>query len=374
MKKTKKIVIWMGVAIAIATGVFYGYQRFFSSSPEPSETTRLSSLQMRKTDNLGTVKVKRGDIVVTISSFGHVRANREVTLRFRTSGIVKKIEVKEGERVKKGQVLAMLDSPSQQAQLLQAKNNYEEAKLEGIKSKIEEKRLSYEAAYEDYEKTLIKAPCDGEITDIAVYEGDSVSSSTPIISLINRDKMYVDVDVDEVDIRKVAPGQEALVKFDAYPGLTLPAEVSKISPTAKSQGAVTVVKVTLELKEFDERIKPGFSTEAEIMVGKAENVLIIPIEAVVERQNRSFVTVITEDKPQVRPIMTGISNGEYVQVLSGLKEGEEIVANNYKLMEQFQKMAEVKGMGAIREMQMMRRIQRPPAGAGKVEYYKVEYK
>lgn len=376
MKKTKKIVIWMGVAMAIATGVFYGYQKFFSSSPEPSETTRLSSLQMRKTDNLGTVKVKRGDIVVTISSFGHVRANREVTLRFGTSGIVKKIEVKEGERVKKGQVLAMLDSPSQQAQLLQAKNNYEEAKLEGIKSKIEEKRLSYEAAYENYEKTLIKAPCDGEVTDIAVYEGDSVSSSTPIISLINRDRMYVDVDVDEVDIRKVAPGQEALVKFDAYPGLTLPAEVSEISPTAKSQGAVTVVKVTLELKEFDERIKPGFSTEAEIIVGKAENVLIIPIEAVVERQNRSFVTVITEDKPQVRPIMTGISNGEYVQVLSGLKEGEEIVANNYRLMEQFQKMAEEKGMGAIREMQMMRRIQRPPAGAGKVEYKygKVEYK
>jgi len=376
----KKIIIWIIAAVAIAVGVFYVYQKFFSPSQGVSEIARISSSKGTRAGNLGTVKAKRGNIVITISSFGHVRANREESLRFRTGGIVEKINVKQGEKVKKGQVLAALKSPSQQFQLLQAKNNYEKAKLEGIKSEIEEKKLSYESAYENYEKTLIKAPFDGEVTDIAVYEGDSVGSSTSIISLINRDKMYVDIDVDEVDIRKVAIGQEALVKFDAYPELTLPAQVSEISPIATAKGAITVIKVSLELNELDERIKPNFSTEAEIIVGKAENVLIIPeaeiivgkaenvliipIEAVVERLGENFVTAVVEGQQRPIPIKLGIGSKEYVEVVSGLSEGQEIVANNYQLNEQFQKMAEEqkgkigeKNMGAFREMQMMEKMQ-----------------
>ncbi len=365
MKKTKKIIIWVIVVILISAGTFYVYKKFFSASKEVnSGTTRISSLRTIKAGNLGTVKVEKGDIVLTISSFGHVRANREATLRFMSNGIVEKINVKQGEEVKKGQVLAALSSSSQQSQLLQAKNNYEKAKLEGIKSEIEEKKLSYEAAYENYEKTLIKAPFDGEVTDIAVYEGDSVGSSNSIVSLINRDKMYVDVDVDEVDIRKVALGQEATVSFDAYPELTSTAQVSEISPIATAKGAITVIEVTLELNELDERIKPGFSTEAEIIVGKAENVLIIPIEAVAERQGKNFVAAITEGQQRPIPIKLGISSKEYVEVVFGLSEGQEIVANSYQLMEQFQGMAEGqkgilggKDMGMFREMQKMQKIQ-----------------
>jgi len=359
MKKTKKIIIWVIVVILISVGTFYAYKKFFSTSKEvKSKTARISSLKGTKAGNLGTVKVKRGNIVITISSFGHIRANREESLRFMSSGIVEKINVKQGEKVKKGQILAVLTSSAQQSQLLQAKNNYENAKLEGIKSEIEEKKLNYEAANENYEKTLIKAPFDGEVTDIGVYEGDSVGSSTLIISLKNWDKMYVDIDVDEVDIRKVAPGQEATVKFDAYPELTLPAQVSEISPTATPEGAVTVIEVTLELNELDERIKSGFSAEAEIIVGKAENVLIIPIEAVVENQGKNFVSIITEGQQKPVFVRLGISNEEYVEVVYGLSEGQEIVANNYQMVEQFQKMAgEQKGMGTIRGMQMMEKMQ-----------------
>jgi len=360
MKKTKKIIIWVIVVILISVGTFYAYKKFFSVS---SETARISSLKGTKAGNLGTVKVERGNIVITISSFGHVRANREESLQFGTGGIVEKINIKQGEKVKKGQVLAALTSSAQQSQLLQAENNYEKAKLEGIKSEIEEKRLNYESAYENYEKTLIKAPFDGEVIDIGVYEGDSVGSSTSIVSLINRDKMYVDIDVDEVDIRKAAPGQEAIVSFDAYPELTSMAQVSEISPIATAKGVMTVIKVTLELNELDERIKPGFSTEVEIIVGKAENVLIIPIEAVAERQGQSFVSVITEGQQQPIPIKLGIGSKEYVEVVYGLSEGQEIVANNYQLMEQFQGMVEGRGMlggrdmGGLEGIQMMQKMQ-----------------
>jgi len=149
--------------------------------------------------------------------------------------------------------------------------------------------------------------------------------------MINRDKMFVEVNVDEVDIREVAIGQRATVRFDAYPDLELSARVSDISRVATVQGGVTVVKVTLELLKFDKRIKPGFSAEVEITVAKAHDVLKVPVEAIVEKDGRYLKPV---------SVKVGISDEEHVEILSGLREGDKILANNYKLFERLKKSEE----------------------------------
>ncbi|HHJ00577.1 MAG TPA: efflux RND transporter periplasmic adaptor subunit, partial [Candidatus Aerophobetes bacterium] len=159
-------------------------------------------------------------------------------------------------------------------------------------------------------------------------------------SMINRDKMFVEVNVDEVDIREVAIGQRATVRFDAYPDLELSARVSDISRVATVQGGVTVVKVTLELLKFDKRIKPGFSAEVEITVAKAHDVLKVPVEAIVEKDGRYFVTQVTEDDLKPVSVKVGISDEEHVEILSGLREGDKILANNYKLFERLKKSEE----------------------------------
>lgn len=330
MKKVRKIIIWIVLIIVIALGAYYVYGRFFSSK-EKTESLTLSP------ENI--ITVEGGDVIRTVSAFGQIRPNRESFLTFTASGILEKIEVEEGEKVKKGQVLVRLGNAQQKSQLLQAENAYKRAKVDASSSELEEKKLAYEAAQENYDKTLIKAPFSGEVLQILAYEEDNVSPSMQIIYLVNRDKMYVDVDIDEVDIKEISPGQPAQVTFDAYPDLKLPARVSNISPLANAESGITVVEVTLELTESDSRILSGFSAEVEITVEEAHSVLRVPTEAVVERNGRHFVLLMKEDKPTITPVQVGKGNEEYVEVVSGLKENDRIAANAYQLFEQFQREA-----------------------------------
>ena len=326
----KRVLWYIGIILLIVVGVWYGYRRFFLKEKKVT----VSSILER------TFKVERGDIIKTISAFGQTVANREASLTFRTGGILNKIYVKKGDKVKKGKILAVLNNAQQKANLFQAENDYKKAKVDGAASEIEEKSLNYEASYENYQKTLIQAPFNGEVVDVSAYEGDTVSSSTPIVSLINRDKIFVEADVDEVDIKEVSVGQKAEVSFDAYPDLILPAKVSDISPVAITKGGITIIEVKLELFEFDERIKSGFSAEAEIVVVETHNVLRVPLESVVERKGKYFVSLVSKNGNKTTPVKVGISNGEYIQITSGLKEGDKIVANGYKLSEKLEKLEE----------------------------------
>lgn len=327
MKKRKKIVIWVVVIAVAAVGVYYVYGRFFSSKEE----TQSFSLSP---ENI--ITVEGGDIIRTVDAFGQVRPNRESFLAFASSGIVEKIEVEEGQEVEKGKVLARLQNAQQKSQLLQAENAYKIAKVDASSSELKERELAYQAALESYEKTLIKTPFSGKVAEILAHEGDSVSGSTQIIYLVNRDKVYVDVNIDEVDIKEISIGQQAEITFDAYPDLKLPALVDGISPLATGMGGITVVEVTLELTQSDPRIMSGFSAEVEITVEEVHNVVRVPTEAVAEMGGRHFVLLMTENEPQMTMVSIGKGNDQYIEVLSGLKENDRIAANAYQILEQFE--------------------------------------
>jgi len=330
MKKRKKIVIWVVVIAVAVVGVYYLYGKFFSSKEE----TQSFSLSP---ENI--ITVEGGDIIRTVDAFGQVRPNRESFLAFASSGILEKIEVEEGQEVEKGKVLVRLKNAQQKSQLLQAENAYKIAKVDASSSELKERELAYEAALESYEKTFITAPFSGEVAEILAYEGDSVSGSSQIIYLVNRDKIYVDVNIDEVDIQEISLGQQAEITFDAYPELELPALVDGISPLATGMGGITVVEVTLQLTQSDPRIMSGFSAEVEITVEEVHNVVRVPTEAVAEREGMHFVLLMNENEPQMTMVRVGKGNEEYIEVLSGLEENDRIAANAYQILEQFQQQA-----------------------------------
>ncbi len=327
MRKRKKIVIWVVVIAIAAVGVYYGYGRF-SSSKEETGSLSLSP------ENI--ITVEGGDVIRTVDAFGQVRPNRESLLMFASSGILEKIEVEEGQEVKKGKVLARLKNAQQKSQLLQAENAYKIAKVDASSRELKERELAYQAALESYEKTLIKTPFFGEVAEILAYEGDSVSGSSEIIYLVNWDKIYVDVNIDEVDIKEISIGQQAEITFDAYPELKLPALVDSISPLATGMGGITIVEVTLELTQSDPRIMSGFSAQVEITVEEVHNVVRVPTAAVAERGGMHFVLLMTENEPQMTMVRVGRANDEYIEVLSGLKENDRIAANAYQILEQFE--------------------------------------
>lgn len=323
MSRTLK---WLGGIVliaAIAALGFYGYQRFFAA---PSQTSSPQSSQRLRDAN--TAVVTKGTIVKTIAAFGEVFPKEEIVLRFKIGGIVQELLVTEGQRVHRGDVLARLSNAQQELKLLQAQNAYESAKISASPNEAQIKELEYKLAQEEYAYTLLQAPWDGDVISVSVGEGDSVTNTTDVLTLLNRDEMFIIVDIDEVDIREIALGQKARVTLEAYPSLRLSAEVIDIGYRAVAKGSTKAVAVTLKLLQDDPRIKPGFSAKAEIIVAEAKDTLQVPLAAIRTVGGKSFVGLIKNTTVEQVPVEVGLTTESVAQILSGLQEGDRVLAVN----------------------------------------------
>lgn len=323
MSRTVKLlggIVLLGVIVTLG---FYGYQRFFAA---PAQTSSARSSDRARDSNIVTVTKK--DLVRTVAAFGEVFPKEEIVLRFKTGGIVQEILVHEGERVQKNQILARLSNAQQELKLLQAKNAYEAAKISAPPSEVQIRELEYKIAQEEYEYTILKAPWDGEVIALHVQEGESVTNTTDIVTLLNRNEMFVTVDIDEVDIREIALGQKAHVTLEAYPDLRFAAEVAAISYRAVAKGSTKAVAVTLKLLQNDPKIKPGFSAKAEIIVAEVKDALQVPLSAIRTVGGKSFVAVVKGTTVEQVEVRVGLTTTEVAQILSGLQEGDRVLAIN----------------------------------------------
>lgn len=328
MSRAVKVVGGIALLGVIVVLGFYGYQRFFTA---PAQTGSVRPSDRARDPNIVTVTKK--DIVRTVAAFGEVFPKEEIVLRFKTGGIVQEIVVHEGERVQKNQILARLSNAQQELKLLQAKNAYEAAQISAPPSEVQIKELEYKIAQEEYEYTILKAPWDGEVIAIHVQEGDNITgstmgSSTDIMTLLNRDEMFVTVDIDEVDIREIAVGQKARVTFEAYPDEQFDAEVSSINYRAVAKGSTKAVAVTLKLLQNDPKIKPGFSAKAEIIVAHVTDALQVPLAAIRTVGGKSFVALVRGTTVEQVEVRVGLTTTEVAQILSGLQEGDRVLAVN----------------------------------------------
>jgi len=334
--KGKKIVILIiiaGVIVAIGTALTY---KFVLSSTDES-----SDLPVQ------TIPVQRGDITRVVSATGFILAQADLDIEAKKSGaIIKELLVEEGELVKEGQVLVKLEDDEERLSVVQAENALEDALLElesarishaspnEIKRKereVAEKRLALKLAKKKLEDTVIKAPFSGIVSEVYVEKGEVIagvgaSSSNKILRLIDTSRLFVEVNVDEVDISKVKLEQQANIKVDAYPDEIFSGKVVSIAHEAAISEGLVVVKVKIELKKASPKLKPGFTASADIIVGEAKNVVILPVEEVRERGGRYFVTVLQDGEPVPREVEVGVSDGTYVEIKRGLKRGDVIVA------------------------------------------------
>lgn len=277
------------------------------------------------------VSVQKRNLIQTVSGTGIITPARDVELTFDVAGKVSSIKVNTTQSVKKGDVLAVLENTTQELAYLSAKRELELAQLESAPSVVKEKELSLRLAEADLEATRLKAPFDGVVAEIDVEEGEWVNTAKPVIRLIDTSHFYVEVNVDEVDIRHVQIGQPVTITLDAYPELKFQGNVIEIGIVPQHQGELVLFPVKIELERPDSRVRTGMSAEANIVVKKAEGVLAVPLDAVVEANGRSLVTVVTETGPQPTPVELGISDGLFVEVKRGLNEGDRVLASNYQL-------------------------------------------
>jgi len=440
MKAWKKIAIGVGVAVVLA--IIVGF------------TVHQSS---KNVVTVQTGKVQRQDLATVVSASGEIKPKTYVNIGANAFGKITHLYVKEGDHVKKGQLLVQLenvqssadvnaneasvqaaqtDAPAAdaavktaQADLLRAQADYDRNKLDweraqslykdGLiaKSDFDSRKNAWATAdaglvqaqaklaqsraqndsgskhvaqaqatlthYTDLlQKTTYLAPFDGVVTNLPVREGETVvvgiqnAQGSTLMTIAAMSIITAEVKVDETDIVNVHIGQPADVTIDAIPKKIFHGTVTEIGDNAivrssgvsTSQSATTSeeakdFKVVVTLQDPPQDLRPGLSTTAKITTATRSNALAIPIQALtlrskaqIEQQNSTpgsvhaaapapqetaskkkeddvqGVFVIRNKKAQFVPVATGITGTTDIEVLDGVKEGDEVITGSYKIL------------------------------------------
>lgn len=207
------------------------------------------------------------------------------------------------------------------------------ADIDKMKVAVDKARDKKESAERDLEKMTLIAPIPGLVVLLETWkggtmsktqEGDSPWPGMALLELPDLSSMIVESNVSEVDVSKIEEGQPVKITLDAIPGPVFTGTISEISTLAhrKERGSqINVFDVEVLVDSADERLKPGMSAKADIIIDVHEDVLTVPIEAVFERDD---TTVVYTRSGKKIPVELGARNDEAVIITSGLTEGDEV--------------------------------------------------
>ena len=342
------------LAVLLAGGAFGGWHYY---------TAQQAAKQAAAVE---TTPVIRMDIKSTVSATGTIRPVDSVEVSSKITARLKTVEVKENDEVKAGQVVATLDAKDYAAKRDQAqyKVTNTQAEYERIRylysigadteKQLEDAQMNYDTAVSalsqaesDASETNILAPMDGTVVGEPKTVGTmAVATSdnpTVIMRIADLSTKKIMAKVDETDICSVKVGQSATFTVDAYTDKTFTARVTKISQTdtantwdtstasssasSSSSAAVIYYYVTLEVDDPENLLLPAMTARVEINTADKPDALVVPISTLKTDANGSYVIVRNPDGSQEnRYVQAGIYSDDYVEILDGLSEGEEVVS------------------------------------------------
>ena len=357
-RKSRKLLVLIGIIVlAVIVALILGWRDLFSSGVEVQLTT--ATLQ----------SPSQSDAVLTAS--GYVVAQRKAAVASKGTGRLVYLGVVEGDKVKKNQVIARLEDSDIQAQLAEAKANLQlnEAELNAAKNNYDRQKAllksggisetEYEAAETNYNKvlasielakaqvqasqvavenTVIRAPFDGtvltknaDVGEIVAPLAAGVNSKAAVVTIADMSSLQVEADVSESNIQKVTGNQSCKITLDAYPAHQYDGYVAKIVPTADRTKATVMVKVGF--KNYDSSVLPEMSAKVLFLKegkGKEESnekaVLVVPQTAVEIKDGNPSVYEVKNNKAYKVPVTTGKIYGDYVEITSGLQDGDQVIA------------------------------------------------
>ncbi len=360
MKSKKTIVVGLCVVVLLGLGAYL-----------------LMGGKAEQEINYETAKVQRATIGSTVTATGTIEPVTKVEVGTQVSGIISKIYVDYNSEVKKGQLIAELDRTNLMSELASAKSNleaagsdlsYQKANHSRMKTlhdkglvsddEYETARLSLRQAESTYDMrkeavakaqtnlgyAYITSPINGVILSKAVEEGQTVAAgfTTPTLFTIAQDltDMRVIADVDEADIGDVAEGQKVEFTVDAYPNETFEGQVTQVRQEATTESNVVTYEVVISAPNPSLKLKPGLTANVTIHTLEQPNLLSVPTKALrftptadLLRKGDKIQDCSGNKKVWVREgnvikayaVQTGITNGTLTQIVSGVKEGVEVI-------------------------------------------------
>jgi len=385
----KKVVVGIVVLLAIGAIVFFS----------------LRGARRERGERVYAEPVERREITQVVKASGEVRARVSVDLSAHVVAKIEELHVQEGDAVAAGQPFLELEreaftaaAESWRAQLRQARTRVRQAEvsladaevklrrarrldeegivsteqleaselerasaelhLEEARDAVEQAQANLTKALDDLSKTTLYAPIAGRVVELNAEEGEVVVSgmmnnpATKIATIADLSELLAELDVDENEIVRVAPGQAVTVTVDALPERTYRGrvlEVGSSGATRPGQGDVTFFEVDVLLEDADERLRPGMSVRADIEVASRDAALVVPIQAVVEREPEEggedgdgdeedageevqVVFVVAGGTAHRRPVETGLSTVTLVEITAGLTESEQVVTGPFRTL------------------------------------------
>ncbi len=191
-------------------------------------------------------------------------------------------------------------------------------------------KASMETAYKRLDEAVLRAPVYGVISKVYFEEGETVSPNEPVFELLTPEHYEIEVYIPEADIADVKLGDSATVTFDAYgKDEMFEAEVVSIALSETVRDGVPTYKTTLQLREEKREgvtLRPGMTADVDIVTALRKEVLYVPLRSLVREEGKVFVRIFNGREFEDRYVTTGLrGSGGTIEILSGLKEGEEVV-------------------------------------------------
>lgn len=333
-----KTVIWLMASLCAAC----------SNADKSDDTSKegVSALAQAEPNEVTTITLKRQAFEHELVSNGKVEAMQLTDVHFETEGIVESVEVKNGDHVAQGQVIAQLDKFKLHNAVEQAQNAFEQAKLDlqdvligqgyGNKSEAEipadimllaktrsgysQSQAAYELALSNEANATLKAPFAGTIANLEVKRFNRVSPSDAVCTIIGTQGMEATFHVLENELPLVHRGDKVVIAPYADVSAIHEGTVTEINPMVDANG---MVQVKAQVRGSD-RLFSGMNIKVSVrrqMPGQ----LVVPKSAVVLRQGRQVVFTLQGDQAIWNYVQTGLENADTYTILEGLKEGDEII-------------------------------------------------
>jgi len=288
------------------------------------------------------VRVDRGEISSYLSATANLVAENQVQVLSEAQGRVRRVLVEEGDFVAQGQALAYLvrDDAEIALEKAQVRQNNAERAYERSRDLADKELISredFDSTTLDFEvtrqevaeaewqlaKTTIRAPFGGRVSERMVQSGQHVSLNDPLFQVTDFDPLIARIFLPEADVIGLEVGVPVRVALNADPSVEFEGRIRQISPIVDT--STGTVKVTVEVSKPPSAVRPGSFVGIHIVRETRQESIVIPMDAVIRELQKAYVFVVEGDSAKKRDLELGLQEGERVEVLTGVDEGEQLI-------------------------------------------------
>jgi len=289
-------------------------------------------------------EVKKQDFVrgVVLSGTIEPEATATVIPKIMSAEKIVELSVEVGDKVSSGQTIAVLDQSTVAIQLNSARNTYEDALrnyernkvlfeagavpqsvLEQLELGLNQAKNALDGQELAYNNTIIKTPISGIVTAVTAEVGNLASAQTPIATIVALDTVEIDCSINESQVNKIVVGDKVQIRIPAAGGKIFEGKIKSVSPTMDQR--TKAYPLTVVLENIENMVKAGMYAEVEIITDERPAALVVPAQAVIQRDGITKVIVVQDDKAFEKEVEIGLSNGKETEIIRGLNTGEEVI-------------------------------------------------